>query len=572
MAYVVPKAKVVLCRGTGLSPDYNHTYRFKTVDEQIQFFTKEKAYHTFTDYTYVRDNKIRVDYEATYLYACDYLCFNEMRNGDTGQRWYYAFITDIRYINENTAEISYEIDLLQTWFYRMFINGNMPRMYIIRQHSPTDALYENTQPENFDLGGETFYEAYGWNNLAVKATYNNVSKGNYQGVYGGWLPCIAEPIDNNQNVLFRSGIPSPVRIHSFKYELAGANGNDGNAFVSYLRHMDAAKLPEIVDMFMYPEALIPNSSSQKIVTEEIEKAGKNGFNPWKSDGYTPVNKKCYTYPYCYAVVTNGCGQLREFRYEYFPRNYNKANFDISGTFVPDPEFYCTARNYGGIVGQNAVNTVALKGVPKIPWITDAYKVYMAQNAASVGVENAGMAVTGIQSLAAAVLGGPGGLALSLMGGGMQSVLSKAGTAGQAANAGASAGGSAISGAFDIAQTLAKRQDLKKAADTIHTGAAPQAMYLNGVFGFKAYTARIPIEYLMRIDRHFTAYGYAFNDYGIPNIFSRRDWNYLRATDMAFDSFIPIDARVAAANILANGITFWDKSVEIGSYPSTNPIA
>lgn len=585
MAYITPRADVVLCRGTGLSPDYNHTYRFSSVAEQVNFFTTTKAYKKFEDVTYVRDNKIRVEYEATYLYSCDYLCFNEQRNGATGTRWYYAFITDVRYINENTTEISYEIDEVQTWFFRLFMDSSAPPMYVLRQHSPDDVIYQNTQPEDVDLGGETQYDVYpSWINLAIKATYNESSgNANYTGVYGGWLPTISMPIkeDETNNVLYRSGIPSPIFTRSFKYELKNRDGTKENAFVSYLRDLDPALYPNIVDMFMYPEELVPTGPAQKTITEQAGLAGK-AFNPWHLTGgnyvptgddveYVPKNNKCYTYPYTYLVVTNGTGQTKEFRYEYFPRNQQYAIFDISGTYVPDPEFYCTARKYAEIVGTNSINTLTLKGVPKIPWVSDAYKVYMAQNAASVGVENAGMAVTAVQSLASLAFGGIGGLALSILGGSVKSALGSAGAAGQAANAGANAGSSAISGAFDIASTLAKRQDLKKAADNVTSGTAPQAMYVNGSFGFKAYCARIPGEYIRRIDRYFTTYGYATNRWLTPNIFSRQKWNYLRATGMCFSTFIPVAARTVITSVLANGITFWDKSQTIGAYSDSNPI-
>jgi len=51
---------------------------------------------------------------ADYFYDCNYLCF---QNGGFGNKWLYAFISDILYINENCTAITFEIDVMQTWLF-----------------------------------------------------------------------------------------------------------------------------------------------------------------------------------------------------------------------------------------------------------------------------------------------------------------------------------------------------------------------------------------------------------------------------------------------------------------------
>lgn len=606
MAYVEPNSTVVLLTATGLSPDYQHTYRFTSQQEQEQFFLQyEWDRFESTSFIRINQNKIKVERNVNNVYPCDYLMIKNIRGSgqDPGsQRWWYCFVTNIEYVNEHTTYISFMVDYLQTFFYRLFlVDDNYPApppMYIMRQHT-SDALYNNTQPEELDLGGETLYNTYtSWDNLATKPTFNNAlnSTGHYRGIWGGWLPCVAIPHKDKTTITNRSGMPSPVQIKPFKYMQNEGGGNDGDALQNYLQGLDGTRQLEIIDMFMYPEALLDVQDSAdkipqrpgysgKYITQEARKPGKYASqNPWRDNDWTPVNNKLYTYPYCYLVVSNGCGQQRTYRYEYFNRTRDDAQFRIFGTCMPDSEFACVPVEYASLAFSNTIDAVTLGGTPKMPWLTDQYKAYLAQTESSRKVENAQMGIAGAQSffggLKGVLTGGLPALIAGVLGGG-NTYGSAAGTAAESVipGAGSYAGaitsdasnsiGAAVSGALNIAGTLAKRQDLKAMADNTNSAATPNAMYLNGTYGFKAYQAHIPVEYARRIDDYFTKYGYAINQWGTPNIFSRPKWNFLQATSMAWDVKIPVAARVAISRILERGITFWDKSQKLGWYSGTN---
>lgn len=566
MAYVAPNSKLLLLRGTGLTPDYTHTYRFKSESEQYNFFYSKK-YAEFDDLSYQRitKNELKVNRFAQNLYSCDYLMFQNSRGtGGLSDKWYYGFITDIEYINEKTTKITYEIDMLQTWFKRLF-DGLQP-CFIVREHSALDGLYSNTQPENLDLGSEYQYESQKWDNLARKPRFvagENSAGGT--GTYGGWLPCVSFPADLGGNLgkddsmlPSVSGVPSAVRTYAFKYfQTSGPTIYRG--FYNFLKGIPDNRQPEIVDMFMYPEDLIDNpvSGTQKNITETVLKAGKKGANPWK-DYFTPKNNKLYTYPYCYILVTNGCGQSMELYNEYFARDEDNAIFDINGTFAPNPEFTCMARNYNEIQGNAGMNSLSLSGVPKISWITDSYKVYMAQNGSSVRTNNVLTAINAVRGVHGMVQNQAA------------SLVTAAATqdASQLKIADDSAAFSGISG---MAMNLAKMQDLRKMNDNVHSASAPSAMYLNGEFGFRAFMARIPLEYARRIDDFFTCFGYATNQVRKPDIFTRKSFNYLQANNVVVISNVPMPAKKVFASILSKGITFWDKSVKIGNYNANNQV-
>lgn len=56
---------------------------------------------------------MRVEKKAEDLYDCNYLAF---QNTSFGSKWFYAFITSVEYVNNITSEITFEIDVLQTYF------------------------------------------------------------------------------------------------------------------------------------------------------------------------------------------------------------------------------------------------------------------------------------------------------------------------------------------------------------------------------------------------------------------------------------------------------------------------
>ena len=77
------------------------------------------------------------------------------KNTSFENKWWYAFIDEVTYINDNVTELHYTIDVIQSWltvFYLM-------ECFIERQHSETDAIGDNITPEDFDAG-EYVYNNY----------------------------------------------------------------------------------------------------------------------------------------------------------------------------------------------------------------------------------------------------------------------------------------------------------------------------------------------------------------------------------------------------------------------------
>lgn len=143
---IFPNSTVVLLRGVPLDNTYTDTVRYASTYMQEQAFL---AYNpiTFNKQTYQRVNRgyLRLQICADDIYNYNYLMF---KNTSYGDKWFYAFITQIDYLNDNTSEIRYEIDVMQTWATDIVLR----QCYVEREHSSSDLIGEHLVPEPVDTG------------------------------------------------------------------------------------------------------------------------------------------------------------------------------------------------------------------------------------------------------------------------------------------------------------------------------------------------------------------------------------------------------------------------------------
>lgn len=80
------------------------------------------------------------------------------------------------------------------------------------------------------------------------------------------------------------------------------------------------------------------------------------------------------------------------------------------------------------------------------------------------------------------------------------------------------------------------------------------------------------EYEVRINQYFKRYGYKQNRYGIPNLKSRKYWNFIKFAKCNIDSStIPSENIEELQNIFESGLTFWhvEKGVNVKDYSMNN---
>ena len=145
---ITPITAVKVLRGVPLDSTYTDTFGkgfFPNVSAQVAYFTR-KAKYTFTDLTPVRmQNMLRLPIVADDLFDCNYIMF---QNANFGQKWFYAFIDEINYINPSCSEVSFTLDVMQTWLFDYTIHPS----FVEREHINNDSIGQNIVAENLELG------------------------------------------------------------------------------------------------------------------------------------------------------------------------------------------------------------------------------------------------------------------------------------------------------------------------------------------------------------------------------------------------------------------------------------
>lgn len=141
-----PSTAVYLCN-TPLKSDNKNQISFSNRTTQFNYFNS-LAIRRFSDFTYQRkDNIIRVPINAEVLFndGVNYVMYD---NKNFSNRWIYAFIEKIEYINDNVSHIHIKTDVFQTWFLDCEIHPS----FVVRETVKNDELFRHTLPENLPTG------------------------------------------------------------------------------------------------------------------------------------------------------------------------------------------------------------------------------------------------------------------------------------------------------------------------------------------------------------------------------------------------------------------------------------
>lgn len=349
--YIVPNTTIYLLKNIPLNKSYEHTVYYPDKDTQAQAFMAYKKY-TLTDYSYQRSQlgTIRVQLKYEQLIDCNYLMF---KNTNFENKWFYAFITGIGYVSNDVTDVYYDLDVMQTWCYDYEF---MPT-FVDRQHSKTDILYENTQPEGLELGAD--YDR------ATKLTYNTCGDGDNMEFL---ILATTNPTGGHPS----AGVSSGILFSIYQYQ-----GKSADVIAKLNQFINNGLESNVVGIYTCPE----NKGQVKSYTTGASYAS----------GYTPRNKKLLCYPYCFITVNNHLGQEMELHYENFRASGNKLpdkdypfTFVLMNTILPTPQSNLVPSNYLFYGGTSQSAEVVFEKIsydvyPTGAFSGDAFKVWLAQN-------------------------------------------------------------------------------------------------------------------------------------------------------------------------------------------------
>lgn len=513
--YISPDTTVVLLRDCPLDNTYDHTIYFSNATDQYNYFYSLRKY-TLLDqaYTRVKRGYINVDKKSDDLYDCNYMMF---QNKAYGNKWFYAFIKSVEYVNNEVCRVEFEIDEMQTWHF----DYQLKECFVEREHSATDVIGENLVPEGLEQG------EYVQNGGAVNLL---------EGMIPSKKSILVVTTFNNDDALsishgrYIGGVYSGLNVIEFTSE------SEVNSFLT--RVVEKNKLDGVIGVYMSPVTIgsVPadNPSSSVSVFEKHYSS---------LDGYKPRNKKLYTYPYNLLHVATDTGSS-DFRYEFFTApSENVCSFKVLITPIPTPTFIVAPIGYMGEDDANMEYRIPVTDYPQCAWVNDTYAAWYAQNTGALYAKAASTAVNTVGGVAAAAITGNPIAAV----------------------------GSVVSAVDTIFNTVGQRYDISTKAPQSNGAQSNMADFSCGAKKAMAKAYTIRREFAQIIDDFFDMFGYATHRVKVPNRNVRPHWTYVKTRTCVAVGGVPSDSMSKIISIYNNGITFWKKGSEVGNYSLDNRV-
>lgn len=550
---------------------------------QLDFTTKQAQFNYFNslskiavdDFTYQRkDDTIRFPINFDEIITYNYVMY---RNDAYSDKWFYAFITGMEYVNDNMTRITIKTDTWQTWMFDLTFKP----VLIDREHANTDVAGDNTLPEGLELGemvcngSTTNFGGVGGTNMSSYCTIVEVSQientGESATLSYAWASGTHDATPNLNNV-YRGTIP---------LILIGSSAGTAQSPDAVIRVYDFAGLGDsVINVYMLPLSLVgtynlltisaQSGGTTKAVTVAVPNDKSGTFDlgsttftkPTTVNGYTPKNKKVLTYPFCYFNVSNNSGSCLPYRYEDFP---STIAFSVEGTFGISGSTKAIPQNYLNINTGNALD-YSITG-PKFPvcsWNSDSYTNWLTQNAVNMETQWKTTMVSGLLGVGGSAFKGYTGA--KQIGGDISPVgMASLGAVG----AGVGLAGEMISLARE--QHLAKTQANMVPDQVKGNLGAGDFVWAKYRSPFTYMPMSIKYEYAVCIDQYFSQYGYKCNRVKLPNIRGRRNWNYVKTVGCYIDADIPQNDLAEIKAMFDRGITFWHNPATFADYTQNNDI-
>lgn len=500
-----------------------------------------------------KDSMIRFPAHIDKILQYNYCMY---QNENYGDKWFYAFITNMRYVNDNMTEIYIKTDVYQTWQFDLEIK----ECFVEREMIPVaeDVPGANLVPEGLETGEFKIQSSVNIPELQPVAVLAYTRNPKDDGLttedvspYGTYL----------------NGIPAGVYYYICSFNLLPTIIED----IATRNHTDA-----IMTIFTLPALAVigfQNSSLNDWINGyghwvtgnfKANPVVRNaGSTPEQLDGYTPINKKLLTYPYCYVGFTPPNGSQKIYRFEDFGEN---TNFNIISEINQNPIVCMIPQNYRGETIAT-VDSVNLSGYPTLGWITEYFNTWLAQNSEIINLqmnqEQFNYEIGQVQSATS----GLSNIIKSGLNGGSADY---GGTIGQGIGLGFDLARNDVNHEYYIKNQMAQIEKQQLLPNTGHMSSNNATMlgynYLHlNIFN----TFTIKRQFAERIDKFFNCYGYLTNKIKSPNLHNRPNWNYLKTIGMNIQAHIPQNDLQELKNMFDNGITLWHNTNTFMDYTQNN---
>ena len=565
MANIQPQSEIRFFRNVPMDKEYhNAVYVGRGIGctetfLENQLMAAPRHLFTLTDYTFLRETKntIRVKMPSTSLYQVDYICFKNPPYGPYArpEKWYFAFVDSVNYVNNETSDVTFTIDLITTWWEEAMLK----ECFVERMHEPNDYFGKNLTPECFGIGD---YK-YALDNTNPSAP--TVVKAELLNTRPNWtiIAINCASVDSSfwsgaDHVVYYDGVLAGAKLYAFDDVITqsaqikqlmqdtGANANDGGG---------------ILGIFTIPKAvlsdsdIVQDSKGYNVVASRLngihtDYQGYNFNDHLTLDGYLPLNTKMYSAPFCFCSLTLPNGECLVLRHEYmFANSGQSASFSFNtgvelfcNRFPPFTLIFRPYANYGcgeatGNYPDQSIMQIEFKDLPMGAYTFGAFERWMQQRFIPTLIQ---------------------GATLTSIGSGMFN-----------------------NGSNGVSQAISAQQGIQTARgasnlliDTYNFLCQPPPsrgkVDANGLFA--SYSQSVEMKCMCvnhqdaeRIDHFLWKYGYAQKKIMQPYRHSRSTYTYVQTVDCVIGGYLSAEDRLAISRIYNNGITFWVNMNDVGNY-------
>lgn len=532
-------SEIILCSGIDIEKNYDNVLSVSKAT--LVNHLRTHAEFTADDYAIIPRYKNKLIVNCPYKTAlkCNYMAF---KNPDYDNEYCFAFIDLIDYINDESVQITYTLDIWHTYHDKFSYN----KVFVEREHVADDTIGKHTLDEGLETGDYIINDA-GEITSKLRAGYYIVAVNKYAPGMG------YIPTDRTYGNVYSGYVYILFKLATEVSEFIKAYDGHGigDAIINIFAIPQMITLPTpfptiTITSYGYGDvtiACMPLSST--LVPYEIE-TGKTIPINTTINGYTPKNNKLFCFPYNYLLLSNNAGSEVQFNYEDF---VGTPTFNIDGVICPGcsikmypinykkfddsrnptrPHFQPLEFNYGITAGK----------YPNCSWSNDAYTNWLTQNAVNMEMERMG-AELGMFTGGATELG--------------ENIASGFGTI--------------------LNQMAVKKQHSYMPNQTKGNLNAGDVAYSSSALSLTYSKMSIKEEYARIIDAFFSRYGYQVNEIKQPNLSSRTQFNFIKVggTDNLVSGEIPARDLEEINALCRRGVTIFHNINNFGNYTIDNPI-
>lgn len=593
MANIQPQSIVHVFKDVMLDKSYKHAYYLGDDPNATNNFvnTLLNGTHflkTFSSYTYLRENRyiIRVKCRADDLWEGNYIAYKNPIIGATkADKWFFGFIDETVYVNNETTDIYFTPDIMTTWWHE----HHLGKCYVERMHEPNDVFGKNLVAEPVTFGDYKY--AMNGENIerltlvdlnetltivpeAKLTQWENVGLGfQYPDIVVERVPQGYRLRAFETSKLMRVGNPQYTRFTQWISNLWNVLSNGSRILGLFLIPTDLVDPSHIV----WDDDDLPNL---EIPPEGLPPMNKNGYLLEATntlDGYLPANPKLYTAPFCTCEVITPSGDSINLRHEYMPNLivnsmyefYAQTSFRICRKVFPPISIlirpiqgYACGSTYNA--GYDANVQLEFDDFPVGSWTWGVFEQWIAKqlvptviDAGLIGASLAG----GLNIRSATTSSGIVKSASATPEKGITKLTQTEtyGTKDTVTNTGV------VSGIKQSANFAKEAYNWLQQVPASRGTSRSSSAYTSGESFIEARCLCPNHQDAERIDRFFTAFGYAQDKIMQPYRCVREHWTYLQTNDCKVHGNLPSEVCFELERIYNSGITFWTDIDAIGNY-------